>query len=180
MERLLAAVALALLDADRLRRTVVLDAVEVQVEAGDLLEALTGLDELRVAHQLDVAGDLEVVLLLADERVVGIREVEPLVGVDAIVRHRPENNSCTVRGNARIEQLVVSAYSSVRFWSQRLCQAVCWKVWNRMHWYWGSDRQPLSDPAKSSSTVVDSVPPGGLSWPGEQCSAEERKILTSA
>lgn len=93
MEGLLAAIALALLDTDRLRRTVVLDTVKVQVEAGDLLEALAGLDELRIPQQLNVAGDLEVILFLADESIVGIRKVEALVCIHAIVRHRPEDNN---------------------------------------------------------------------------------------
>lgn len=50
VERLLTPIALALLDADSLRRAVVFDAVEVQVEAGDFLETLRRLDELRVAQ----------------------------------------------------------------------------------------------------------------------------------
>lgn len=58
MEGLLAAVALALLHADRLRGAIVLHAVEVQVEAGNFLDAVGGLHELGVAQQLHVASDL--------------------------------------------------------------------------------------------------------------------------
>lgn len=50
VKRFLAAVALALLYSYGLRRTVVLDAVKVQVEAGNFLETLGRFHELGVAH----------------------------------------------------------------------------------------------------------------------------------
>lgn len=89
MEGFLAAIALALFDTDRLRGTVVFHTVKVQMETGDLLEAVRRLDELRVADQLHVARYLEMVLLLADEGVVRVRKIETFVCVDAIVRNRP-------------------------------------------------------------------------------------------
>lgn len=59
MEGLLAAIALALLDSDRLRRTVEFDSVEVQVETGDFLQAIRSLNELHVSHQLHLTRYLE-------------------------------------------------------------------------------------------------------------------------
>jgi len=63
--------------------------VEVDVEAVDLRNAtVRQFDELGTAFHCDVQRDLEVVLLLADERVVLRREVETLVGVHTVPDHR--------------------------------------------------------------------------------------------
>ena len=59
----------------------------VGVDGLDL--AVRCLDELGSAVQLDVRRHLEVVLLLAHERVVTHREVEAFVCVDTIVGWRP-------------------------------------------------------------------------------------------
>ena len=66
-----------------------LHSVELQVEAVDGLQALAGLDVLGIAQHADVDSDLEVVLLLAHEGVVGQGEVEAFVCVHAIGGHRP-------------------------------------------------------------------------------------------
>jgi hypothetical protein len=58
VEWFLAAVALALLDLDGLRRWLDLDPIEVQMEAANLLEALGCLDKVRLSLQLSVARDL--------------------------------------------------------------------------------------------------------------------------
>lgn len=88
MERFLRSIRLALLDADRLGRCFQLNAVEVQMEGAHLFQT-TGCrshEGGRRALQLGMARDLEVVLLLAHERIVGRGEIEALVGVHAIVR----------------------------------------------------------------------------------------------
>lgn len=140
MERLLGAVRLALLDADRLRRCLQFDAVEVQMERLDLLQGAdagavraggrlatgtrrrrwrcrrrrrrrrcrcgrrqTGAHVHRLALELRMAGDLEVVLLLADERIVRAGEVEALIGVDAIVRHWSARDNEWNRSGSGIE-----------------------------------------------------------------------------
>lgn len=82
-----------MLDADCLRRRLQLHAVEMQMERSDLLQARLGLHVHAVAVQLDVASDLEVILLLTDERVVRVGEVEAFVGVDAEVRNDPKKES---------------------------------------------------------------------------------------
>ena len=61
-----------------------LDSVEIDVESVNLRSAaVRQFDELGTAFHCDVQRHLEVVLLLADERVVLRREVETLVGVHA-------------------------------------------------------------------------------------------------
>lgn len=52
----------------------------MQEEAANLLEPLSGLHIMRVPSHLQLAGHLEVVLLLADEGLVYLGEVEPFVG----------------------------------------------------------------------------------------------------
>lgn len=69
------------------------DPVELQIEAVDRLQAFTALDVLGISQHAHVDGDLEVVLLLADESVVGQGEVEALVGINAIGGHRPVKDS---------------------------------------------------------------------------------------
>ena len=66
-----------------------LDSVELQVEAVYGLEALAGLDILGIPQHADVDRDLEVVLLLAHKGIICQGEVEALVCVHAIGRHRP-------------------------------------------------------------------------------------------
>jgi len=73
-----------------------LHAVELQVEAVDGLQALAGLDVLGVPQHTDVHSDLEVVLLLAHEGVVGQGEVETLVGVHAVGGHWPEGETMKI------------------------------------------------------------------------------------
>ena len=64
---------------------VYLDSVEVDVEALDLRSAaIRQFDELRTAFHGHVQRDLEVVLLLTDERIVLRRKVETLVGVHTV------------------------------------------------------------------------------------------------
>jgi len=63
--------------------------VEVDVEGLDLRGAtIRQFDELRAAFDGHVQRDLEVVLLLTDERVVLGRKVETLVGVHAVPDRR--------------------------------------------------------------------------------------------
>jgi hypothetical protein len=45
---------------------------------------------LSISQELDVASNLEMVFLLANESIIGIGEIESLVGIDPVVRHRPE------------------------------------------------------------------------------------------
>jgi len=78
-----------------------LDSVEVDVEAVDLCSvAVRQFDELWTTLDGDVHRDLEVVLFLADERVVLQREVEPLVSVHAVPDHR---TVCKKKHNFYIE-----------------------------------------------------------------------------
>lgn len=65
-----------------------LHTVEFEIEAFDGLQAVAGLDVLGISQHADVDRDLEMVLLLADEGIIGQGEVEALVGVDTVGRHR--------------------------------------------------------------------------------------------
>lgn len=71
--------------------------VEFQIEAVDGLQAFAALDVLGVSQHAHVHGDLEVILLLADESVVGQGEVEALVGIDAVGGHRPVEDGASKR-----------------------------------------------------------------------------------
>lgn len=64
-----------------------LHSVEFEIEAFDGLQALACLDVLGISRHADVHRDLEVVLLLANEGIVGQGEVEALVSIHAIGRH---------------------------------------------------------------------------------------------
>lgn len=64
-----------------------LHTVEFEIEAFDGLQAVAGLDVLGISQHADVDRDLEMVLLLADEGIIGQGEVEALVGVDTVGRH---------------------------------------------------------------------------------------------
>ena len=57
--------------------------------------ALFSLEELRVARDADVNGDLKVILLLTDERIVRHGDVETLVCVNAISQRRSATNHVT-------------------------------------------------------------------------------------
>ena len=71
-----------------------LHSVEMQVVGVNGLDlAVRCLDELGSTVQLDVSRHLEVVLLLADERVVTHREVETFVCIDTIVGWRPATDN---------------------------------------------------------------------------------------
>jgi len=66
-----------------------LDSIEFDVEALYLCSAtVRQFDELGATFDVDVHGDLEVVLLLTDERVVLSGEVEALVSVHPVPDHR--------------------------------------------------------------------------------------------
>ena len=66
-----------------------LDSVEADVEGLDRRSAtIRQFDELWTAVDGDVQRDLEVILLLADERIVLRRKVEALVGVHPVPDHR--------------------------------------------------------------------------------------------
>lgn len=65
-----------------------LHAVELEIETFDGLQAVAGLDVLGISQHANVDRDLEMVLLLADKGIIGQGEVEALVGVDTVGRHR--------------------------------------------------------------------------------------------
>ena len=85
MEWLLAAITLRLLDADHLAGGFNFDAEKVQVEGVHLAQSVLRLDVARITVLLDMARDLEVVLLLANESVVAVGKVEALIGVHSEV-----------------------------------------------------------------------------------------------
>ena len=70
--------------------------IEVEREVVDGFDgALCSLEELGVARDADVDGHLEVVLLLADKRIVRHRDVKTLVRINAISQRGPETNHIT-------------------------------------------------------------------------------------
>lgn len=89
MKRFLASITLTLFDSDRLRRAIVFNPVKVQMKTGDLLESLGRFNKLGIAQKLHVASYLEMILLLADKRVIRVGKIEALVCVNAIMRHWP-------------------------------------------------------------------------------------------
>lgn len=63
------------------------DSVEFQVKALDWLQPLAGLHIFGISGHSDVHRDLEVILLLTHERIVGQREVETFICVHSVGRH---------------------------------------------------------------------------------------------
>lgn len=88
MERLFASITLRLFNFDQLIVSFGFDAIKVKVKAFDLFNAFESLDEHRNTNWLDMDCHLEVILLLADKRVVSVTKVKTFVGVDPIIRWR--------------------------------------------------------------------------------------------
>lgn len=108
------------------------------------------------------------ILFLTYKCIVSIGKVETFVGIYSVMRHRSVSEKEVFNESHPHLKQRKCTYSSVRFWSQRECQFVCWKALNLIHWYWDSDKQ-ASDEAYSSSTETFNWS-FGLSWPVEQCS----------
>lgn len=66
-----------------------LDPEHLDQQVVDLLRSAGRLDALRLSCHAHVHRDLEVILLLADEGLVGHRVDEAFVGVDVVGRGRP-------------------------------------------------------------------------------------------
>lgn len=114
VKRFLWAIRLALLDTNRLGGRLELHTVEVQMEWFDLLQAALGPHEYRGgALQLSMASDLKVILLLADECIIRIREIEPFVSVDAIMRHRTAEENRENRISPLVEEGIVYQHSQL-------------------------------------------------------------------
>jgi hypothetical protein len=60
------------------------DAIEVQTEVVNLLESFSSLDVMRVTLHLNLTGNLEVVFLLTDKRLVYLGIVESFVSTDYV------------------------------------------------------------------------------------------------
>lgn len=120
MKWFLASVALTLLNSDRLGRRLNFDTVKMQLEATYFLQTFASSNEYSFALQLSVASYLKVIFLLTYKCVIGIAEIESLVCVHSIMRHRKflqimiaENVPGSLLKGVKSDALVTGVYVAI-------------------------------------------------------------------
>ena len=93
-ERLFGAIRLWLFHTNCLSGRLELHAIEVKVKRANFLHARGRFHKRAVAVQLDVSCDLEVILLLTHECVVGVGKIKAFVGIHAKMRNCSGRNFC--------------------------------------------------------------------------------------